>query len=75
MMQDILSPGFKVRKENEKIMLLEHKITSKGRLAGELRLEIPNLDDEAFALFLVLLSQVFELATVTKDRSGPRCDT
>jgi len=75
MMQDILSPRFKVRKENEKIMFLEHKIISKGRLAGKLRLEIPNLDDEAFALFLVLLFQVFELATVTKDRSVPRCDT
>jgi hypothetical protein len=73
-MQGIL-PRFKVRKENEKILLLEHKVISQGRLAGKLGLEISNLNDEALTLFLVLLFQLVELTTVTKIRSAQRCST
>ena len=71
-MQEILLPRFKVRKENEKIFLLEHKIVSQGRLAGKLGLEVPNLDDKALALLLVLLFQLVELTTITKNCSAPK---
>jgi hypothetical protein len=59
-------PRLKVREENKQIMFLVYKIISQGGLAGKLRLEVPNLDDKALALFLVLFFQLDKLVAIAK---------
>jgi len=59
-------PRLKVREENKQIMFLVYKIISQGGLAGKLRLEVPNLDNKALALFLVLFFQLDKLVAIAK---------
>lgn len=76
MMQGMPVPRLKVREEDKKIMFLVYKIISQGGLAGKLRLEVPNLDDKALALFLVLFFQLDELVAITNFfGSASRCST
>lgn len=64
MIEKMPVPSLKVREENKKIMFLIYEIISQGRLAGKLCLEVPNLDDKAFALLLVLFFQLDELVAI-----------
>lgn len=46
-------------------MFLIYEIISQGGFAGKLCLKVPNLDDKALALFLVLFFQLDELVAIT----------